>query len=97
MKKTLAVITASLLMLSTTAFAKHYVLVDNSGYGPPVLYKYHKVHYYQMNPGYYYMESRPKIKRVIFDPYSGQYVVLHKRHPIYVVNYQPTPAFQLNF
>ena len=94
MKKALAVITASLLMLSSASYAKHYVIVDNSGFSP-VVYQYHKVHYYPANYGYYVRP--PKVRHVYYDPYAGRYMVVHKRHPVYVVNYQPTPVFQLNF
>jgi hypothetical protein len=87
MKQISTVILAVSLLVSSTAFAKHYVIV-NDFYGP-TLVKTHKVHYFA-GPGYYYTT---KVRPVYYDAWGRPFIVSHKH---YVVQ-QPVASFHFSF
>jgi len=83
-------------MISSMAYANRGMVFFNDGFNPVVM-QTHRIHYYQTSSGFYYVENRPRLRHVFYDPYSGRYMVLHQRHPIYIVNNSPIPVFQFNF
>jgi hypothetical protein len=79
MKRISIMIATLLLMISSTAFAKHYVIVDD-GFGP-VLMKTHRAHSFA-DPGFYYVERQPKIRPVYYDRWGRPFVVSRKHFVI---------------